>query len=87
VVLNKQVEARCGLQVIDWRSGDIVHALQIEGVISELYDVAVLPGVQRPMALGLKTDEIRRVITIPPNQYYQKSKKRQVKSEIKSDKS
>jgi len=62
----KQVEARCGLQVIDLRSGDIVHALQIEGLISELYDVAVLPGVQRPMALGLKTDEIRRVITTPP---------------------
>ncbi|MCA9660695.1 MAG: hypothetical protein KC486_20300, partial [Myxococcales bacterium] len=30
----------------------------------ELYDVAVLPGVRRPMALGLRTDEIRRVITI-----------------------
>jgi len=30
----------------------------------KLYDVAVLPGVCRPMALGFKTDEIRRVITI-----------------------
>ena len=35
-----------------------------EGVIEELYDVALLQGVRRPMALGLKTDEIRRVITI-----------------------
>ncbi len=65
---NKQVEARCGLQVIDLHSGDIVHSLQIEGVISELYDVAILPRVRSPMALGLKTDEIRRVITVPPKE-------------------
>jgi uncharacterized protein (TIGR03032 family) len=66
----KQIQARCGLLVIDLRSGDIIHALQIEGIISELYDVAMLPGVQCPMALGLKTDEIRRVITVPPAKQY-----------------
>ncbi len=60
----KDAEPRCGLLVIDLRSGDIVHWLQIEGVVEELYDVAVLPGVRRPMAIGFKTDEIRRVVTI-----------------------
>lgn len=58
------VEPRCGLMVIDLRSGDIVHWLRIEGIVRELYDVAVLPRVRRPMAIGLKSDEIRRVITI-----------------------
>lgn len=58
------VEPRCGLMVIDLRSGDIVHWLRIEGIVRELYDVAVLPGVRRPMAIGLKSDEIRRVITV-----------------------
>lgn len=61
---EKDVEARCGLQVIDLRSGDIVHWLRIEGIVEELYDVAVLPGVRQPMALGFKSDEIRRTITI-----------------------
>jgi uncharacterized protein (TIGR03032 family) len=60
----KDAEARCGLQVIDLRTGDIVHWLRIEGIVQELYDVAVLPGVHRPMALGFKTDEIRRILTI-----------------------
>ncbi len=60
----KQAQARCGLLVIDLRSGDIVHSLRIEGVVDELYDVQVLPGVRQPMAIGLKTDEIRRVISI-----------------------
>jgi hypothetical protein len=50
--------------VIDLRNGDIVHSLRIEGVVEELYDVQVLPGVPRPMAIGFKTDEIRRVVTM-----------------------
>jgi hypothetical protein len=50
--------------VIDLRTGDIVHWLRIEGIVEELYDVVVLPGVQRPMAVGFKTDEIRRIVTI-----------------------
>ena len=64
---RREVEARCGLLVIDLRSGDIVHWLRIDGVVEELYDVVVLPGVARPMALGLVSDEIRRVISIESN--------------------
>ncbi len=58
------VEPRCGLMVIDLNTGDIVHWLRIQGVVKELYDVAVLPGCKRPMAIGVKSDEIRRIISI-----------------------
>lgn len=51
--------ARCGLLVIDLRSGEICHWLRVEGSIEELYDVTILPGVVRPKALGFKSDEIR----------------------------
>jgi len=54
------VAARCGLHVIDLKTGDVVHWLRIEGVVAELYDVVVLAGVARPKALGFKTDEIQR---------------------------
>jgi len=60
----KGAEPRCGIQVIDLRSGDIVHWVRFEGVVEELYDVVALPGIRRPMALGFKTDEIRRVLSI-----------------------
>ena len=63
---KKKAEPRCGLQVIDLKSGDVVHWLRIEGIVRELYDVSVLPGVRRPMALGFKTDEIRRMISVGP---------------------
>lgn len=61
---QKNAEARCQLVVVDLKRGDIVHSLRIDGLVSELYDVVVLPGVRRPCALGFKTDEIRRVISV-----------------------
>jgi uncharacterized protein (TIGR03032 family) len=53
-------EARCGIQVIDLRSGAVAHWARFDGMVTELYDVVALPGVARPMAFGFKTDEIRR---------------------------
>ncbi|MSR15423.1 MAG: TIGR03032 family protein [Gammaproteobacteria bacterium] len=58
--------ARCGLLVIDLRTGDTVHWVRFDGIVQELYDVAILPGVRRPSALGFKTDEIRRVLSAGP---------------------
>lgn len=63
---EKHAEPRCGLLIVDLRSGDVVHWLRVTGVVEELYDVSVLPGVRRPMAVGLKTDEIRRVLSVAP---------------------
>ena len=63
-LVAKNVEPRCGLQVVELRTGDVLHSLTITGVVRELYDVVTLPGVQMPSALGFKTKEIRRTITI-----------------------
>lgn len=62
---QRRAEPVCGLQVIDLRDGKIAHQITISGDVRELYDVVALPGVRRPMALGFKTDEIERLVTIP----------------------
>ena len=61
---QKDAKPRCGLMVIDLRTGDCVHSLQLEGIIEELYDVAVIPQRRCPMAIGIKSDEIRRVLRV-----------------------
>ncbi|MBL8386268.1 MAG: TIGR03032 family protein [Burkholderiales bacterium] len=61
---QRGAEARCGLMVIDLKTGDAVHWVRLGGVVRELYDVVALPGVVRPSAIGFKADSIRRVITI-----------------------
>ena len=63
---ERDADPRCGLQIIDLRTGDVVHWLRIEGIIEELYDVVILPSVRRPTAIGFVTDEIRRVISVAP---------------------
>ena len=57
-------EARCGLLVVDIRNGDTVGWVRLEGIVRELFDVAVFPGVQNPAAIGFVSDEIKRIISI-----------------------
>ena len=63
---KRKAEPRCGMVIVDLETGDLVHHMRVDGIVDELYDVAVLPGVRRPMLLGFKSDEIRRVIRMPP---------------------
>ena len=61
---SRGAEPRCGVFVIDLRSGDTVHWVRFSGVVQELYDVVALPGLRRPSAIGFKSDEIRRVLNM-----------------------
>ena len=60
---EKDAETRCGLLVVDLTTFDSPHWLRFTGIVKELYDVALIPGVIRPMAIGFKTDEIRRYVS------------------------
>lgn len=61
---NNGSEPRCGLNIIDTKSGDTVAWVRFEGIVKELYDVAFIPGVINPSLIGFKTDEILRIVTI-----------------------
>jgi len=60
----RAVDARCGLAVFDLASGEMTGWIRIEGIVRELYDVAVLPNVTRPALVGFKSDEVRFTISI-----------------------
>jgi len=61
---ERDAVARCGLAIIDLDSGEMVGWVRIEGVVRELYDVAILPNVRRPSLIGFKSDEVRYLISI-----------------------
>lgn len=61
---KEKISPRCCLCFVDLQSGDIAYQIDIEGVVSELYDIAILPGVRRPSALGFKSDEIQYQIRL-----------------------
>jgi uncharacterized protein (TIGR03032 family) len=60
---EKNAEARCGLMVVDTRTGAVAHWFDFSGTVRELYDVQVLPGIRCPSAYGLRSKEIWGVVT------------------------
>lgn len=61
---EKGAQPICGLQVININTGDVVEYLRLEGIVKELYDVMVMPGVKQPLLIGVQKDEIKRMISI-----------------------
>ena len=64
---TRSAHPRCAVFIININSGDIVHWLTFESHITELYDVAFLPGARRAIHLGFQTNEIRQLITMESN--------------------
>jgi hypothetical protein len=62
----KQADAEpwCGVQIIDLDTGGCVDWLRIDGAVAELYDIAVIPGFARPMALTPFSGEAAALITV-----------------------
>jgi uncharacterized protein (TIGR03032 family) len=58
------IASRCGLYVVDIISGDVAHSVTMEGIVSELYEVAVIPGVTQPSMVGLNSEDQKRTISI-----------------------
>lgn len=61
---QRNVTARCGIYVVDTATGDIAHSVTIEGIVTELYDVAVVPGVRQAAMVGLISEEQKRTISV-----------------------
>lgn len=55
-------EPWCGVQAIDLETGACVEWFRIDGAVSEIYDVALMPGVGCPMSLGFASADIRTLI-------------------------
>jgi uncharacterized protein (TIGR03032 family) len=61
---DKDAVARCGVLIVDIETGNIVEWLRFAHTIDELYDVAILPRVRAAEAIGFRSDEIQREITV-----------------------
>lgn len=63
---SQHIQQTCGLLVIDPNTGRLVHWLTIEGTVTELYDVAFLPGVMRPYTPGFSEPQLHRALVHAP---------------------
>ena len=61
ILIDKRIS---GVLVVDIDSGNASEWARFAHTIDELYDVAVLPGARAAEAIGFKSDEIEREITV-----------------------
>jgi uncharacterized protein (TIGR03032 family) len=62
-ISKRDGEAWCGVFIVNLRHGEIVEWIKLDGAVSELFDVAVIPGAACPMSLGPNTLEIENTIS------------------------
>jgi uncharacterized protein (TIGR03032 family) len=60
---KRDVDAWCGVQLVSLTSGDVEQWIRFDGDITEIFDICFLPNVRNPMMVGLRTPEIRDLIT------------------------
>jgi uncharacterized protein (TIGR03032 family) len=63
---RRDAEPWCGVLVIDTRAGSVIEFIRLVGDIKELFDVAVLPAVRCPMAIGTDSPEMRSLLSFDP---------------------
>ncbi|NOT15410.1 MAG: TIGR03032 family protein [Methylotenera sp.] len=63
---NHHAEARCGIQVVDLNTGDVVHNIRLGGVVQELYDVVTLANTRNPIALNFNKSDLAKMLNPPP---------------------
>ena len=56
-------DAWCGLQIIDLATGTCVDWFRIDGAITELYDVEIIPGFATPMTVSPGSAEAASLVT------------------------
>ncbi|MET0371293.1 MAG: DUF4915 domain-containing protein [Sphingobium sp.] len=67
LALNEELAKRdsdpwCGILIVSLSTGDIVDWIRLEGAITELFDVAMMPGLRCPMSFGPQSPELRSMI-------------------------
>ena len=64
-LMDADSEPWCGIQIIDLKNGQCVDWLRIDGAVSELYDLEILPGHRCPMAIAPQSNDAAQLITLP----------------------
>ncbi|MEP9401052.1 TIGR03032 family protein [Sphingomonas sp. VNH70] len=58
--------SQCGVLIIELASGRIVESILFDGRITEMFAVAVLPGIRNPISLGPQTVDMIGTVAFDP---------------------
>jgi uncharacterized protein (TIGR03032 family) len=62
---ERREHLKCGVAVVDLRSGQSIALLEFQTAVEEIFDVQLLPGVRFPEVLGFQKDAIQHTFIVP----------------------
>jgi uncharacterized protein (TIGR03032 family) len=64
---DRRDELRCGIAVVDLRSGQTSAFLEFQSAVEEIFDVQLLAGSRFPEVIGFQKEALHHTFIIPPN--------------------
>jgi uncharacterized protein (TIGR03032 family) len=68
-IVERRDQLKCGLAIVDLRTGSQVALLEFQTGVEEIFDVQVLPGITFPYVSGpwAERDSSQPLWTVPPS--------------------
>ena len=63
---QRRGELKCGVAVVDLRSGQVIAFLEFQTAVEEIFDVQLLTGLRFPEVIGFQKDEVQHTFIVPP---------------------
>lgn len=63
---ERREQLKCGVAVIDLRSGQVTALLEFHSAVEEIFDVQLLPGLRFPEVIGFQQETIQHTFVVPP---------------------
>ena len=66
---ERREQLKCGVAVVDLRSGRVAALLEFQTAVEEIFDVQLLHGSRFPEVVGFQQETIRHTFIIPPEEH------------------
>jgi uncharacterized protein (TIGR03032 family) len=63
---ERRNELKCGIAVVDLRTGQVVAFLEFLTAVEEIFDVQLLPALRFPEVLGFQKQTVQHTFIVPP---------------------
>ncbi|HMF13114.1 MAG TPA: TIGR03032 family protein [Gemmataceae bacterium] len=64
-LVERRGELKCGVAVVDLRSGRLAALLEFQTAVEEIFDVQLLPGLRFPEVIGFQKDTMHHTFIVP----------------------
>jgi uncharacterized protein (TIGR03032 family) len=62
---ERREQLKCGVAVVDLRSGQTTAFLEFQSAVEEIFDVQLLPGLRFPEVIGFQQETIQHTFIVP----------------------